>query len=367
MILIVDDNSQNLKVLGNILKKNGFLEVAFAESGEKALKFLETQEPLPSLILLDIMMPGISGFEVCKSLKSNAKTKEIPIIFLTAKTEKEDIITGLELGAVDYVTKPFNQKELITRIHTHLQLKETTEKLQQTLVAKDKFFSILGHDLVNVFNSSLGAIRILNSEHPPTDKVKTEFMSLIEDSLEKGHSLLKNLLEWSRSQTGRIKQQPANISLKMLMDSNTRLLANHAAAKNITIFHSVEKNTFIFADENMINTVIRNLISNAIKFTNYEGKITIATQIVATNLVEISFVDTGIGIKTEDIDKLFRIDISYNRVGTAQEQGTGLGLILCKEFIEKNGGTIKVESELDKGSCFYVRLPLGTEEIYNNC
>jgi len=134
-VLVVDDNQQNLKVLGSILKANG-LSPAFANNGAKALS--SVKQRLPDIILLDIMMPGMNGFEVCQQLKQDATTKNIPVIFLSAKTEKEDVIQGLELGAVDYVTKPFNQHELLTRINTHLELQTTKEELQKALAAKEE-------------------------------------------------------------------------------------------------------------------------------------------------------------------------------------------------------------------------------------
>ncbi len=353
LILVVDDNPENLKILGNILKLNG-LSPAFAQNGMKALN--SVKKKLPDLILLDVMMPEMDGFEVCRQLKQDSGTKEVPVIFLTAKTEKEDVIQGLELGAVDYVTKPFNSKELMTRVNTHLELKAAKEELKQAVATKDKFFSIIAHDLANIFNTSLGSSNLLTSNEQLDNEERTEFLLLIHKSLEKGYSLLRNLLEWSRSQTGRIQVTPTTLNLKNLADQNLALLENNAKTKNITLFSSVE-NISVVADENMLYTIIRNLLSNAIKFTPKGGKIEISATIVEDGLVEISISDTGVGIKPENLDKLFRIDVSLSTRGTAQEEGTGLGLILCKEFVEKNGGTIGVKSELGKGSRFYFCLP----------
>ncbi|OQY55850.1 MAG: hypothetical protein DRR08_20280 [Candidatus Parabeggiatoa sp. nov. 2] len=182
-----------------------------------------------------------------------------------------------------------------------------------------------------------------------------EFMTLIQKSLDKGYNLLRNLLEWSRSQTGRIQVTPATLYLKSIVDRNVALLESNAKAKNINLFSSVGTLS-VFADENMLDTVIRNLLSNAIKFTPANGKVEISSQ-EQDNVVEISISDTGVGIKADDIDKLFRIDVSYSTRGTAEEEGTGLGLLLCKEFIENNDGTIGAESEEGKGSRFYIRLP----------
>jgi signal transduction histidine kinase len=353
LVLIVDDNKENLKVLGSILKENGLMP-AFAQNGTKALTAIQTR--LPDLILLDIMMPDIDGFEVCKRLKQNAATQDIPVIFLTAKTEKDDVIQGLELGAVDYVTKPFNRQELMTRVNTHLKLKTTEEQLKQALAAKDKFFSIIAHDLGNVFNASLGASNMLEDQDGVLEECEAqEMLLLLQNSLNQGYNLLRNLLEWSRSQTGRIQITPATLKLKAVVDQNITLLDNNAKAKNIHLSSSIG-DTSVVADENMLDTVIRNLLVNALKFTPVNGSVTISAQ-RQNNWVEISISDTGVGIKPEDIDKLFQIDVCHTTRGTAQEEGTGLGLLLCKEFVEKNGGTLGVESKLGSGSRFYLNLP----------
>ncbi len=361
LVLVVDDSSPNLKVLGNTLKKNG-LTPAIANNGAGALAL--AKKKLPDLILLDIMMPEMDGFEVCKQLKQNEATKEIPIIFLTAKTEKEDIVEGLELGAVDYVTKPFNSKELMARVNTHLELKAARdtillqkEELKQANATKDKFFSIISHDLKNLFSvlhgySSLLVTKkeLLNAEQ------KEKFIEQIQRSLGKGYDLLKNLLDWANSQTGKLEPKPMAFNLKSLVAENIEFSSSNANAKNITLTSSIAETTTVFADKHMVETVIINLLSNAIKFTEKEGKVEVLSEEKDTE-VEIVITDTGVGMTPQDIEKLFRIDVSHTTIGTGKEKGTGLGLNLCKEFVEKNGGTIWVESELGKGSRFYIRLP----------
>ncbi len=356
LILVVDDNPHNLKVLGTILKKNG-LNPAAANDGIKALEFIKRKQP--DLILLDIMMPDMDGFEVCKCLKQDAKFSEIPIIFLSARTEKENVIKGLELGGVDYVTKPFNHQELLTRVNTHLELKgakealkQAVEKLEQANATKNKFFSIIAHDLGNVFNGLIGLSNLLITT--PVDNVET-MLPLFKQNSKKGYDLLINLLEWSRVQTGKMKATPKELDLKSLVYRNIGLLENQANTKQIKMVYDIE-NTLVFADEHMLNTVIRNLLSNAIKFTPEHGKVVISSK-KEENWVEISISDTGIGIPAGDIEKLFRIDVSHSTRGTNNEQGTGLGLILCKEFVEKNNGTITIQSEEGKGSQFFIRLP----------
>ncbi len=351
IILIVDDEPQNQKVLASTLKKGDY-RLILADNGQQALDLLKTKKP--DLILLDIMMPGIDGFEVCEKIKQNVATKDIPVIFLTAHTETEKVVKGFQLGAVDYITKPFKSEELITRVKTHLKLKATEEELKESNAAKDKFFSIIAHDLGNLFSGLFGLSRLLADHEVPKDKIEN-FLKMIHDNSKNGLDLLQNLLEWSRMQTGRIKVQPCSLNLPFLVEHNINLLVNHATQKNIKMVSYVDKLS-VLGDEQMLNTVIRNLLSNAIKFTPKNGVIEVSSK-VENKLVEISIKDTGVGIKPEDIDKLFRIDVNHSTIGTAEEKGTGLGLILCKEFVEANGGSIWVESELGKGSIFHIRLP----------
>jgi len=353
-VLIVDDNPKNLGVLGSIVTENGYI-TGFATGGTEALVYIK--EKRPDLILLDIMMPDMDGFEVCRRLKQDATLAEIPIIFLTAKTEKEDVIAGLELGAVDYVTKPFNQKELITRVNTHLELQVAKEELREALATKDKLFSIIGHDLGNIFYGLQALSQFLVNEETQTDvKKREEYLQMIMQTSRGGYELLTNLLNWSRSQTGRLQADPTTLVLQESICRNVKLQHDKADNKGIEMVANVDENLSVFADVNMLDTVFRNLISNAIKFTEASGTVRVTAEQIEDNLVEISVVDTGIGMKSENIDKRFQVNV-VETYGTEGEKGNGLGLVLCKELVEKCGGTIGVESEVGKGSRFYVRLP----------
>jgi len=352
-ILIVDDNPKNLSVLGNILNKNGYI-TSFATNGTMALASFE--EERPDLILLDIMMPEMDGFEVCRRLKQDATLADIPIIFLTAMTEKKDVIAGLRLGAVDYVTKPFNKEELFTRVSTHLELQAAKEELREALATKDKLFSIIGHDLGNLFYGLQGLSELLIDERTPLDvKERERDLQMLAQTARRGYDLLKNLLNWSRSQTGRLQANPTTLFLQESIARNIELQHNKAYSKEIDIVAVVDENLSVFADGNMLDTVLRNLILNAIKFTKASGTIRVTAEQIEDNLVEVSVADTGIGIQPENIDKLFQVNV-VETYGTAGEKGNGLGLVLCKDLVEKCGGTIGVESEVGKGSRFYVRL-----------
>lgn len=231
------------------------------------------------------------------------------------------------------------------------------ERLRELNATKDKFFSIIAHDLKNPFNDLMGFTQLLALNIEKYDKSKIEqFTHIIHQSSKLAYNLLENLLDWSRSQTGTLKFKPEKISISQLIDENIDLLESTARNKNIQIYSEVLGETSAFADKNMVRTVIRNLISNAIKYTNQGGHIRIQSN--CTKHCEISVSDTGIGISSENIDKIFKIDESFSTLGTEREKGTGLGLILCKEFVEKNGGKLKIKSRPNKGSTFTFTLPL---------
>jgi signal transduction histidine kinase len=244
------------------------------------------------------------------------------------------------------------------------QLRESEEKLREANITKDKFFQIIAHDLKSPMQSLLLSSDLLvRFRHQFNELQLEKKLFHIRKTTRHLSDLLESLLQWARTQTGNIEYKPEKIDLNILMLENMNLLSGNAYKKNIEIISDVQDNTMVYADSNMITTVIRNLLSNAIKFTPDGGKITLAAHENGTH-VEFSVADTGIGISNDDLLKLFRIDVHHTTIGTGEEKGTGLGLILCKEFIEKNNGKITVESELSKGSMFKFILP--KEEINHN-
>ena len=250
------------------------------------------------------------------------------------------------------------QQELKERYLAQAALKKSEAQLKELNATKDKFFNIVAHDLKNPFTSLLGSSELLfrNIDQMDNEKIKT--LSLIlNDSAKNGFSILQNLLDWSRSQTGLLKFNPEKINLKKLIRENIANLQLLAANKNIDVLSEVVDDSHIFADKNMINTILRNLLSNSIKFTRKGGKVVVSA-IINSDEAIISVKDTGIGISKENIDKLFRIDVKYSMPGTDNEQGTGLGLKLSREFVEKQGGKIWVESVENCGSDFKFTIPL---------
>jgi ligand-binding sensor domain-containing protein/signal transduction histidine kinase len=237
------------------------------------------------------------------------------------------------------------------------QLNDTNQQLAILNSTKDRFFAIIAHDLRNPFHTVSGFTELLINDYKklPAEKIE-RFLKLIYASSTSGNNLLENLLQWSRSQTGRISYDPITLNISAVADETINFLEGDAIRKNIKICSSIDQEIMVFADENMIKTIFRNLISNAIKFTPENGSVTI-TSASDDSQVEITVADTGVGVPQEYITRLFRIDTPVSTRGTSNETGTGLGLILCKEFVEKHHGKIWVESEEGTGSMFKFTLP----------
>ena len=356
LILIVDDIEANIQLLATMLADNGF-DIGVAYSGVEALDAISAYKP--DLILLDIMMPEMDGFEVAKILKNNDLTKEIPIIFLTAKADINDITKGFEIGANDYVTKPFQSQELLARVHTHLKLKFLMQELIQMNNIRNKFFSIISHDLKNPFSGILGLSQMLAEDADKLSKDEVQHTGeVMHKSAKVLYELLENLLEWSRSQLGTIEFKQHPLDINEYVSKAISIYQIKADQKNLSIRSFISTEAKIYADNYMLNTILRNLIGNAIKFTPENGIILVgATACDDNNFVKLFVRDSGIGIPEDSKDKIFRLDTKFVRIGTNNEIGTGLGLILVKELVEKHQGTIWFESEEGKGTTFYFTLP----------
>lgn len=244
------------------------------------------------------------------------------------------------------------------------QLEISEMKLKELNVSKDKFFSILAHDLRSPFTSLMGLSEFMEKE---LDKLDNDELKLFTAGISKSakgiYNLLENLLEWSRVQTGRIKYEPAEHKVIEIVDDVINLNNFNILKKKLRIEKIIEEGVMIYADRKMIETVLRNLLSNAIKFTNPKGSVKITGESENDETI-ISVNDTGVGIEENNIGKLFKIDEQLSTTGTDNEKGTGLGLILCKEFVESNHGTIGVKSEIGKGTTFYFKLPSCKEKVF---
>ena len=361
-ILIVDDKQANVDVLHEFLEIQGYQNIK-TTTDPRDVKGLMT-EFKPDLILLDLKMPHLSGFDVMKQLKPfiSASTY-LPILVLTVDIAMETKRKALQSGASDFLTKPFDLIELQARVNTHLQIRFKTElinnyalQLEKLIATKDVFFSIIAHDLRNPFVGIENYVKIIlkYGEYNP-DEIEDQLKTIYSTAL-RGRELLENLLTWARSQTDRIEINPELFNLNEAVNNCYNLVRSQAENKDIELINEVGEAVLIDSDQDALETVLRNLISNAVKYTK-SGTIKIGA-VRDEESIEVSVSDTGIGIEANQLKNLFEIDKNLNsRKGTHGEKGTGLGLILCKEFIDKLGGTIWAESEVGKGTTIKFRLP----------
>jgi signal transduction histidine kinase len=354
-ILIVDDYGANLKLLDDILRPEGY-KTRLIPGGKLAL--LAAEKEKPDLILLDIMMPGMDGFEVCRRIKENPDLTDVPVIFISALGDTDSIVKALTTGGVDYIFKPFQSEEIKARVHTHLKLSQQTKELREVNATKDKFFSIIAHDLRGPLGGFMELTKIIaNESQILTGEQKKDMNETLSISAQNTYNLLENLLEWSQVVRGNTAFNLQNLILKDIITGCVNLAAESAREKSISLNIEVSNELQVFADSNMIQTVIRNLLSNSIKFTPNGGEVTISSEPDENNMIVISVKDSGIGISDQMQAKLFSIDATTKRSGTNKELSTGLGLLLCKEFVEKHGGKIWVESVEGRGSTFYFTIP----------
>lgn len=362
-ILIVDDVMSNILLL-KVLLTNERFGIATASNGKQALEQVEKERP--DLLLLDVMMPDMNGFEVAQCLKANPETADIPIIFLTALNNATDIVKGFEAGANDFISKPFNKEELIIRVMHQISLvaakrllmKKTLE-LECTIAGRDKLYSVIAHDL----RSPLGSIKMILDMlvvKLPAEKIGSEMyemLTLAGHTTEELFSLLDNLLKWTKSQLGRLNVVYQDVEIVELVNSVVDIFENVAGLKNITLRE--EKNGIlpVSADIDMLKTVIRNLLSNAIKFSEPGSEVLIKME-EQDGMAVVSVQDHGCGIDEEGQQKLLHTDTHYSTFGTNNEEGSGLGLLLCQDFVQKNGGKLWFTSKKGEGSVFSFSIPL---------
>jgi two-component system sensor histidine kinase/response regulator len=357
LILIVDDVTRNLQVLGSFLREAHF-DVSAATSGKQALEI--AADVNPDLILLDIMMPEMDGFETCRRFKASERMRDIPVIFLTAKTAEEDIVHGFELGAVDYITKPFRRQELLERVRVHVDLRRSRLELARALRDKDKLFSIIAHDLRGPLGSFMSIADYITEhlDEVEIEEIKPLFREMRQTS--RGvYALLENLLEWSRIQLGTISFTPSMFTLRGVAESVEAVLGSQVAHKQLTIENLIPRDIVVKADQHMISTVLRNLVSNAIKYTARGGRIFLeAARNPSSSHVTVYVRDTGVGMSEELLQALFSGSQIHSMPGTEKEKGTGLGMMLCREMIAMHGQQLHVESVIGEGSSFSFTLEL---------
>ena len=281
-------------------------------------------------------------------------------------TSSESLETALNAGASDYIRKPVDSIELLARTKANLHLSEKYQEIKKLNYAKDTIFSIISHDVRGPIGTIKSFIDILLTNNSELDKTKLlEYLTLINHQSSSVYDTINNLLEWSNNQKDNIHYEPMHQCVNVAVENNIELLTGIAHQKKVNISNKIPSNAFAFFDSDLISTVIRNLISNAIKFTPKNGTVTINAEIT-DKIVTVSVSDTGVGIHPERIHSIFDKSTYESTYGTDSEKGSGLGLKICQDFIEKHNEKIWVESHIDKGSIFKFTLPSSINLLMNN-
>ncbi len=373
-VLVVDDEPINRKVLKNLLSLIPY-DVSECENGQQALAFFDNPELADSvdLILLDVMMPGLSGYQVSEALRKKYSLNELPIIFLTAKTQVHDLELGYESGGNDYLTKPISKEELYVRIKTHLQLKKTQQALclakesaDIANSAKSDFLAKMSHEIRTPMNIILGFTELLSGlalnqkAHSYVSSIHTGGQTLLR--------LINDILDLSKVEAGKVEIQYSSTSLRGTVESVSKMFSQKIGEKNLNFEVDVgpEVPDFLLVDETRLQQVLINLIGNAIKFTE-RGHIRLRVNCECLNSGEsteqdavqltIAVEDTGKGIPKNQQEKVFSTFEQVAGQSIGEFGGTGLGLPICLKLIELMGGQINVASELGIGSCFTITLP----------
>ncbi len=361
-VLIVDDVVSNVLLL-KILLANEKFQVCTASNGKDCIEISRKEHP--DLILLDVMMPDLNGFDTAVILKKGEDTKDIPIIFLTALNTPQDLVHGFQVGASDFLTKPFNKEELVMRVTQQISLvaakriiEQQNQELRATLNNRDKMYSVIAHDLRSPMASIRMVLNLVVASASP-ETVGEEIYNLLDQAnreSEEVHDLLDNLLKWTKSQTGRLNVVKQELELNDIIPGVVEIFDTIAATKHIKLELKSESDSLkVEADNDMLKTVVRNFLSNAIKFSPADSTIEIAMT-KENEFAKVSVRDHGVGIASDRLDSIFhKGETTY---GTGGEEGSGLGLQLCQDFARKNGGDCTVESVEGQGSTFSVLIPL---------
>ena len=309
----------------------------------------------------------MDGYEVLQHLKSNPETNNIPVIIMSALSDMQSIVKGYQLGATEYVTKPFQREELVKRVAHRYELfsiKRIKQELENTIESRDTLYSVIAHDL----RSPLGSLKMMNNailmmvdKNQVSDEVY-EMLQMMNKTSEEIFQLLDNLLKWAKNRLNKQNIYRQQVDINSIVNSTAEIFIPMATQKGISIMlEGLDKELMGSTDIDMVKTIVRNLISNAVKFSYEKGLITVSTK-TDGDFVVVSVKDSGKGIKKEDQGKLLRPNTHFTSYGTNNEKGSGLGLMLCKDFVEQLGGKLWFDSEEGKGTIFYFSLKVSNQE-----
>jgi len=361
-ILVVDDSEMARRQIKFFLNKDGY-DVYEARSGEEALWLVNEVDP--ELILMDVSMDGMDGLETCRRLKEEEDNRNLPVIFLSAKGEREEIVQGFKSGAIDYIVKPFHPMESLTRIRTHLRVKKLAElreknilELQHLNKTKDRVLRIASHDLRNPVAAIAGLAEFLKDDCTNLSDGQKEIIDCIEEAGKSVVLLLNELLDISAIDGGHMDLNKEELNLCRLVNNLVPLFRGEAERKDITLIFDCDENIpKVLVDRQQIRRVVDNLLSNALKFTPSGGKISV--QVLNNgNDVCLQVEDTGPGIPEAEVDRLFVEFGKTSNLPTGGEKSTGLGLSICQRIVKAHDGSIDFVNLPEGGARFSVILPV---------
>jgi two-component system, sensor histidine kinase and response regulator len=349
-LLVVDDNEMNRDVMSRRLRREGYA-VDVAEDGYRAMEMIRKTKY--DLILLDVMMPGLSGFEMLPMIRQQYDMTDLPVIMATAKDQSEDIVEGLRLGANDYVTKPIDHPVLLARIQLHLKLKNLSQ-------LKDEFIRIASHDLKNPLSTVMMAAHIVRDRVPPGTTMQDQFYQMllfIVKHSEEMQRIIRDFLDFQAMEDGALALTRVPMNLNTLAQELHAENSDYALNKIQLVIQTAPQLPEIQGDADRVKQVGQNLVGNAIKFSPLNASVTIRTRQENGHLLfEVS--DTGPGLQPDDFPKLFSKYARLSNKPTGEEKSTGLGLAICKQMIELHGGTIGAHNNPDRGATFWFKLPV---------
>lgn len=368
-ILIVEDSKLNLFILKEILERESF-NVFSATDDSEAFENLEKESI--DLILMDVMLGQSNGYELTQQIKAIDRYQDIPVLFITNLSTPEDIVRGFDSGGVDYVTKPFNQKELIQRIKHQVRLlassktiNRQTEQLKAAIQNRDRMYAILAHDLRSPISSLKMIFNILTMKSEDSEEPNSSYTDMVNtgnDIAEQLFSVLDNLLKWTKSSLGMLNYIPQNLDLKDTVLGVVETLLPTARLKNITIDLELQKGLEVFFDVDIMKSILRNILINAVKFSHEDSNINLHLyQDKEWAVVEVT--DTGIGMSKEAQEQLNKQIFKKDEITPMREEGKGLGLWVVYHFIHANNGEFFFESEQHVGSRFGFKLRLVSDDI----
>ncbi|MFP8488242.1 response regulator [Gracilimonas sp. Q87] len=371
LILIVDDTLLNLRLLSHVLENGGYKHIK-AQNGKEAIELAESKKP--DLILMDIMMPGMDGFEAVHKIKSKNGLEDIPVIFLSALTETDDKIQAFEYGGVDYITKPFQKEETLARIDTHLKIRNLQKQLNDRIDVlkdrevelsrlnkkKDDLVRMVSHDIKNPLTGIIGLVKLMRDTDDITPEERKHMLSVIENSGNDLLNMVHEVLDRESKKDVPESLDLVDIEIVKLIERVISMNKAKSMLKDIELVHNVEPDGLrATLDQNKIEIAINNLVSNALKFTPSRGTVSLSVnQNKAKNTILIEVKDSGIGIPESMRDDLFENEIKNSRKGTGGEAGTGLGLDIVHLYVSLHNGNIRLESEENVGTSFFVELPV---------